>query len=343
MNTAADQLKLFLRNQQVLVTGGTGSIGREIVASLLKHGARKIVIFNKDDSKQYLLKQTYAGLPHVHFLLGDIRDYERVEFATRGMDLIFHAAALKQVPICEEHPFEAVKTNVLGSEHIIRASIVNQVHKVVNISTDKAVNPTNTMGASKLLAEKLFSQANQMLHPSRTRFCSVRFGNVLGSRGSVIPLFLHQVKAHKPLTVTDSRMTRFFMSIHQAAYLTLKAALYCSGGETFILKMESLRLSDLCKAMSLFCKQEQLPEPHVQVIGVRPGEKLHEELLSVKEVRHLFEDEELYVVYPPGLQQKDSQHFKPSAIQDYRSDQIQPATPRKLLAILNQYEQQGKV
>lgn len=333
MAADSESLQQFYEHKNILVTGGTGSIGSQIVASLLRYKPKQIIIFNKDDSKQYLMKQRYRDHPAISFCLGDIRDFEKVEYVCRGIDIVFHTAALKQVPICEENPFEAIKTNIIGSENLIRASIRNKVKKVVNISTDKAINPTNTMGATKYLSEKLFRQANQMLNNESTQLCSVRFGNVIGSRGSVIPIFMSQLKSNQPLTITHPEMTRFFMTIEEAAALTLKAAYYCHIGETFILKMKSLQISELLKAMENYCLNEKLPLPKTKTIGIRAGEKLHEELMSLQEISHALEDEELYVV--PAKPVKQYFHFqKVKKKLIYRSDRTKKVDHRHLLPFL---------
>lgn len=338
MLATSAELWKFYKDKNILVTGGTGSIGEKIVSSLLKYEPKRIVIFSKDDSRQYLMKQKFPNASNLRFILSDIRDKDDVEYATRGMDYIFHAAALKQVPVCEDNPFEAVKTNIIGSENVIRAAIANKVKKVVNISTDKAINPSNTMGATKLLAEKLFSQANRKLNNETTHFCSVRFGNVIGSRGSVLPTFLDQAKNGDPLTITDPNMTRFFMTIQEAAELTLKAAYYCKKGETFILRMNAFRIKELQEAVHIYCRNEGLPIPGEKNIGIRPGEKLHEELLSQEEALQAWEDQELFVVLPTSRKDAKFLHFTKTNLTDYRSDQVKPLSPQKLLAYLYQID-----
>ncbi|WP_235560901.1 polysaccharide biosynthesis protein [Bacillus sp. FJAT-28004] len=337
MSISSQQISSFFRNKKILVTGGTGSIGEQIVSTLLTYEPEQIVVFNRDDTKQYLMKLKYANEKRLQFILGDIRDYDSVNFAVRGMDYVFHAAALKQVPICEENPFEAVKTNNYGSDNVIRASILNKVKKVINISTDKAINPSNTMGATKLITEKLFKQANYMLNNKDTKFCSVRFGNVIGSRGSVFPVLMNQALTGKPMTITDPNMTRFFMSIQEAANLTIKAACYCEGGETFILKMESLKLEDLSLAVQQYCLNKGLPLPVVRIVGIRPGEKLHEELLTEDELTTLVEDNELYVVLPVSRGKLKFRHFQPSVVTLYRSDKATKASIEQLVSILSVY------
>ncbi|OYN64981.1 SDR family NAD(P)-dependent oxidoreductase [Bacillus safensis] len=326
-------LKTFFRYKTILVTGGTGSIGRQIVNKLTSCSPKKIIVFSKDDSKQYMMKNEYADHPEVVFALGDVRDASRVRQLVKGVDIIFHAAALKQVPTCEDNPFEAVQTNVIGGQHVIEAAIEHEVSHVVNISTDKAVSPTNAMGATKLISEKLFFQANESIPNQKTKFCSVRFGNVLGSRGSVIPIMLQQLLNEKPLTVTDPHMTRFFMSIEEAVSLTLQAAIMMKGGETFILKMESLQLADLLKAFHEYAAQINAKSPDILVVGKRPGEKLHEELTFPHEADALFEHEQFYAILPrPRLHPA----FQKVELTNYTSKEAPLITKEKLFNIIKQ-------
>ncbi|WP_342490614.1 SDR family NAD(P)-dependent oxidoreductase [Bacillus sp. FSL R5-0422] len=326
-------LRAFFRDKTILVTGGTGSIGRQIVKKLTACFPKKIIVFSKDDSKQYMMKNEYADHPEVAFALGDVRDASRVRQLVKGVDIIFHAAALKQVPTCEDNPFEAVQTNIIGGQHVIEAAIEHEVSHVVNISTDKAVSPTNAMGATKLISEKLFFQANESIPNQKTMFCSVRFGNVLGSRGSVIPIMLQQLLNEKPLTVTDPHMTRFFMSIEEAVSLTLQAAIMMKGGETFILKMESLQLADLLKAFQEYADQINVASPEILVVGKRPGEKLHEELTFPHEADALFEHEQFYAILP---RPKRHPAFQKVDLTNYTSNEAPLITKEKLFHIIEQ-------
>ncbi len=335
--TISQQLIRFISDKKILVTGGTGSIGERIVNKLLEYNPKLIVVFNKDDSKQYLMKNKYAHIMNLKYILGDIREFQSIEYASRGIDIVFHAAALKHVPVCEENPFEAIRTNIIGTENLIKACIVNKVKKVINISTDKAINPSNTMGATKLIAEKMIKQANLMLNNSHTIFCSVRFGNIIGTRGSVIPIFLDQMKTGKALTITDPKMTRFFMDVSQAVDLTLKGALYSKGGETFIIRMKALQLGDLAKAMLTYAEQGGLEVPNVTYIGFRPGEKLFEELMSEDEMLHVVGDKELYVILPMTHLQSYL-HFKPVTISSYRSDKVHLISKEEILSIINRID-----
>jgi len=331
-----EEIESFLADKKILITGGTGSIGEKIVAALLAYQPREIIVFDRDDSKLYEMQIKYAMHSCLRYKLADIREYSSVVEATQGIDLVFHTAALKQVPICEENPFEAIKTNVIGSQNIIKACIVNKVKKVINISTDKAVNPTNTMGMTKLLAEKLFYHANNAKDNSTTLFTSVRFGNVIGSRGSVLPIFFEQIKANEPLTITDLRMTRFFMTIPEAVSLLFQAAFYSKGGEVFIFKMEALKITDLLSAIESYCKIKGFKRPEVKIIGIRQGEKLYEELMSSEELTFVQENDSLYLI--PDLRQiSDYPGFKSVKIEAYRSDQTAGVAQEKLLAILQQF------
>jgi UDP-N-acetylglucosamine 4,6-dehydratase/5-epimerase len=285
--------------KKILVTGGTGSIGSEIVRQLLRYNPSVIRIFSRDESKQYFLQQELSEYDNIRFLIGDIRDKERLEYAVKDIDIIFHAAALKHVPACEYNPFEAVKTNVLGVQNIIEAAIDQNVEKVVAISTDKVVNPMNTMGATKLLSERLISAAEYYKGSSRTIFSCVRFGNVMGSRGSVIPLFKSQIKENRPLTLTDERMTRFMMSIPQAARLVLDAGKNAIGGETFVLKMPVLLIKDLAEVLidDYNAKYTSTRDAlNIKEVGIRPGEKLYEELMTVEESERAFENDQMYMI-----------------------------------------------
>lgn len=288
-------------NKKILVTGGTGSIGREIVKQLLEFNPEQIRVFSRDDTKQFELEHELRSPENVRFLIGDIRDLNRLKMAMEGIDTVLHAAALKHVAACEYNPFEVVKTNVDGTQNIIEAALERNVERVINISTDKAINPTNTLGASKLLAERIIVAAQSFRGFRRTLFASVRFGNVLGSRGSVTGLFKNQIKNGGPVTITDPNMTRFVMSIPQAVNLVLKAAWMAQGQETFILKMSATRIADLAETMI----EELAPrygrhkkDIAIKIIGRKTGEKLHEELMTVDESETALETEEMFIVLP---------------------------------------------
>jgi UDP-N-acetylglucosamine 4,6-dehydratase len=274
----------------VLITGATGSFGKALIDKLLaEHRPTAIRCYSRDELKQSELHQRYADDDRLRYLLGDVRDQPRLSRACNGVDVIIHAAALKQVPACEYNPFEAVKTNVVGAENVVSAAIDNDVPTTVALSTDKAVNPVNLYGATKLCAEKIVSQGNAYAGDSDTRFSSVRYGNVVGSRGSVIPLFKAQAETGV-VTITDERMTRFWITLEEATEFVISCADRMIGGETFVPKIPSMRITDLADALAPGCKRE--------VIGIRAGEKLHEVLITADESRHCYEQHDRYVVFP---------------------------------------------
>lgn len=291
----------FVKGRKILVTGGTGSIGQAIVRQLLELEPTAVRVLSRDETKQFELLSALGDRPDVRYLIGDVRDLPRLRRAMEGIDLVFHSAAMKHVPACEYNPFEAVKTNVLGVQNLIEAALEEQVDRVVAISTDKVANPCNTMGATKLLAERLIAAANYHKGPRRTVFTCVRFGNVLGSRGSVIPLFEQQIASGGPVTITDRRMTRFMMSVQDAAVLVLKAALAGRGGEVFILKMPVVRLVDLAAVAieALAPRHGRSPDAiGLRNVGLRPGEKLHEELMTDEEATRAVETDDMFIIQP---------------------------------------------
>jgi len=293
------------KDKSILVTGGAGSIGAEIVKSLLKFDPKVVRVLDINETGLFDLEQELQS-EKLRILVGDIRDKDRLRRAIEGIDIVFHAAALKHVPLCEYNPFEAVKTNVLGTQNIIDVSMDEEVEKFITISTDKAVNPINVMGATKLLAEKLTISANLYKGERKTVFSCVRFGNVLDSRGSVIPIFKKQIERGGPVTVTDPEMTRFVMSIPNAVELILKSAEIAKGGEIFILKMPALRIIDLSKAMieKLAPKYGYKPEGiKIKTVGKRAGEKMYEELMTEDEVTHTRDLKEMFVILPHQLEE----------------------------------------
>jgi len=278
-----------LDGKSILVTGGTGSFGKVFVDRILKqHTPARVVVYSRDELKQFEMAQEISH-PNLRYFIGDVRDQGRLERALSGIDIIVHAAALKQVPAAEYNPMECIKTNVLGAENIINAALDKGVEKVIALSTDKAVNPINLYGATKLCSDKLFIAANNLAASGRTRFSVVRYGNVVGSRGSVIPFFLHRVKTGK-LPITDPRMTRFWITLKSGAAFVEKCLGLMQGGETFIPKIPSMKITDLATAIGPDCEQE--------VIGVRPGEKLHELMIPRDEARHTLEFDDYYLIYP---------------------------------------------
>ncbi|MCC6225845.1 MAG: UDP-N-acetylglucosamine 4,6-dehydratase (inverting) [Microthrixaceae bacterium] len=279
-----------LNGRTVLLTGGTGSFGTAFAGRLLERfESVTIRVFSRDELKQSEMSERFNGDDRLRFFLGDVRSPERLSRAAKGADFIIHAAAMKQVPACEYNPFEAIQTNINGSQNIVDAAIDNGVAKVVALSTDKAVNPVNLYGATKLCEEKLIIQGNAYAAQSRTKLCCVRYGNVVGSRGSVVPVFKRQVRSGR-LTITDPRMTRFWITLDEAVELVLFALENTVGGEVFVPKIPSMRVVDLAEAMAPGIPQE--------VVGIRPGEKLHESLLTQDEARHSVDAGSVYVVLP---------------------------------------------
>lgn len=294
--------KKEFQNKNILVTGGTGSIGSEIARQLLKYKPNKIRILARHEDKHYkLIQELHDYGDKLRFIVGDIRDKERLRLAMQGIDIVFHAAALKQVPICEDNPFEAVKTNILGTQNIIDIALEKNISKVISISTDKAVEPTNVMGASKLMAEKLMLASYYYQGKNKTKLCCVRFGNVLGSNGSILPLFKQQIKEKEEITITDPKMTRFIMSIPQAVGLTLDASVLMRGQEIFVLKMPALFLGDLANAAIELYSPLYKKNPErikTKIIGLRKGEKMHEKLLTDFEKDAAQETENMYILTP---------------------------------------------
>lgn len=274
----------------VLVTGGTGSFGKKFIKILMEeYHPAKIIVYSRDELKQHEMRVAGYDDLNIRYFIGDVRDKERLSRAMYGVNIVVHAAALKQVPACEYNPMEAIKTNILGGSNVIDAAIENGVEKVLALSTDKAVNPVNLYGATKLAAEKLMVQSNAYAGGRTTRIACVRYGNVVGSRGSVVPLFIQQ-RSSGVLTITDERMTRFWISLEQGVRFVIKAIENLRGGEVFVPKIPSMKMVDLARAMA--------PEARVEIIGIRPGEKLHECLLGEDEARTAIELDDMYIVQP---------------------------------------------
>lgn len=294
-------MRKIFENKRILVTGGAGSIGRRIIYHLLPFKPAAIRSFDHNEYAQFQLSQELKNRDALRFLLGDVRDAERVRRAMEGVDYVFHASALKHVPLCEYNPFEAVHTNILGTQNVLDAAFREEVQVVINISTDKAVNPVAAMGATKLLAERLTSSSYYYSGRHRTRCASVRFGNVINSNGSVIPTFLEQIKRGGPVTITDPRMTRFMMSTDQAVELIFEALELTQGGEIFILKMPVVRIEDLAEELMVLY-QETTPHPRRRIslhtIGIRAGEKLDEELMTLEEATNAIELPHMFIVPP---------------------------------------------
>ncbi len=327
------------------MTGGSGTIGTRLVSRLLDLGPEVVRVLGRDETKQFYHRRRYPDRHDVRFLVGDIRDRDRLLRATEGVDVVFHCAALKHVESGEYNPFEASQTNVVGTQNVIDACLANGVRAMILTSSDKAANPTSVMGASKLLAEKLVTAANNYRGSHGTTFASVRFGNVLGSRGSAVELFAAQVAAGGPLTITDPAMTRFIMSTDRAVELALEAAHIAMGGEVFVFKMPAARLDDLvAAALAVYAPRHGRRPEDIAItrIGIRPGEKLYEELMTEEESNRARDVGDMYAVLPAivvadlGVDRlaaawRDS---PPAPIGAYRSDAVEPLAADEVEAIL---------
>jgi len=277
-------------NRVLRVTGGTGSCGKKFAEVMLKEiHPSKLIIFSRDELKQHEMRLSGFDGPQLRYFIGDVRDRDRLRRAMHGVDIVIHAAALKQVPACEYNPMEAIKTNILGSSNVIDAALDAGVKKVMALSTDKAVSPVNLYGTTKLAAEKLFVQSNAYAAGTATRFSCVRYGNVVGSRGSVVPIFIQQ-RQNGRLTITDERMTRFWLTLEQGVRFVIRCTELMHGGEVFVPKIPSTRIVDLARVIA--------PDAQLEVTGIRPGEKLHEALINEDEARNTVELEDMFVVQP---------------------------------------------
>jgi UDP-N-acetylglucosamine 4,6-dehydratase/5-epimerase len=276
--------------ESILVTGGTGSFGKKFIETMLRdYHPHRLVIFSRDELKQHEMRTAGFDHPSLRYFIGDVRDVERLKRAFAGITVVVHAAALKQVPACEYNPFEAIQTNIMGGRNVIDAALDQGVRRILALSTDKAVNPINLYGATKLCAEKMFVQANSYAGPKETRFSCARYGNVVGSRGSVIPVFMEQRRRGK-ITITDPRMTRFWLTLEHGVKFVISSLEQMYGGEIFVPRIPSMRLVDLAETIAPGCD--------VEYIGIRPGEKLHEVLVSEDESRHTLATDEMFVIQP---------------------------------------------
>ena len=283
-----------LDDRSILVTGATGSFGRAFVGCVVKqYKPKRLIIFSRDELKQFEMAQQFSDrdYPFLRYFIGDVRDADRLELAMQGIDYVVHAAALKQVPVAEYNPFECIRTNVHGAENVVRASMRSNVKRVIALSTDKAANPINLYGASKLASDKIFVAANALAGRGGTRFAVVRYGNVIASRGSVVPFFRKLIdQGEKQLPITDPRMTRFFISLQQGVNVVLSSLSMMNGGELFVPKIPSAKITDLAEAMA--------PGIKLDIVGIRPGEKLHEIMISEDDARMTLELPDRYVIEP---------------------------------------------
>ncbi len=340
------QLRELLQNKNILVTGGTGSIGSEIVKKLLEYHPKTVRILSNSENELFQLQsQLTAYISNTRYLVGDVRDKGRLLKAMKDIDFVFHAAALKHVPLCEYNPFEAVLTNVIGTNNILEAAAESKVKKVINISTDKAVNPVNTMGACKLLGEKIVSSTARFTKDNI--FYSVRFGNVLGSRGSIVPIIRDKILRHEPIPITHEDMTRFIMTIPDAVKLVIETMLFANGGEIFVLKMKKVKIIDLIKAtVQYICKNNNVDPKSIELvtIGKRPGEKLSESLLTPEELEYSYETEDLIIIPPNPNQDVVSSAYKindklnaqPISLSNFDSESGPFLTKEDILNLLSQ-------
>ena len=336
-------LKSYYHGKTVLVTGGVGSIGSYLVREILKYEPHSVRVFDNNESGLFDLEQELDPRKLRSFV-GDIRDKDRLMMAMEDVDIVFHAAALKHVPLCEFNPFDAVKTNVVGTQNVLDAAFAQGVRKVITISTDKAVNPSTVMGATKLLAERLTISANSYRGHKKTVFSCVRFGNVLNSRGSVVPLFAKQIQNRGPITVTHPDMRRFFMDIPSATHLILTAGMLSCGNEIFILKMPALRIMELAEVMREKFAPHYGFEPEdipITVVGVRCGEKIDEELMTLDETSCTFENDEMYLVLPKDIPYVDYSPsdavppgFQPATVDSFSSENARLITKEEINSLL---------
>ncbi|MEN6350419.1 MAG: SDR family NAD(P)-dependent oxidoreductase [Syntrophomonas sp.] len=303
----------LVKGKKILVTGGTGTVGQKLVKKLILSSAEVVRIYSRDEYKQFLMQEQLElhgqEKKRFRFFLGDVRDKERLKRAMEDIDIVFHLAALKHVPACEYNPSEAVKTNVIGTQNVIDCAIEANVSAVVYASTDKAASPTNTMGASKLLAERMISSADQWKGPRNIKFLSVRFGNIINSRGSVVPVFRRQIARGGSVTVTDASMTRFFMSVDYAVDLILNSLAIAHGGETFVFKMPVLKVGDLARSVIELSGKNT----DIKIIGLRPGEKMYEELLSEEESARALDLDKMFIILPYSRDREEHQKYYPEA------------------------------
>ena len=333
-----NDLTSIFAGKKILITGGTGSLGQALTKRLLEMGANTIRIFSRNESKQIEMEDNITD-DRLRFFIGDVRDFHRLSKAVEGADFVFHTAALKHVPKIEYNPFEAIKTNVVGTQNVIEASLGANVDKVVCVSTDKAVSPLNTYGATKLLAEKLFVSANNYLDKKkyRTKFFAVRYGNVLGSSSSVIPKFIEQIKANKQVTITDPKMTRFSITMNEALDLILNAIPSANGSEIFVPKLRAYNIVDVKNALT-----ELISDTGEKITGIRTGEKLHETLINEDEIRYSWEFENMYMIASPLYTLFNDKNIKESYqgikkiedVQKYSSDSVEKISVKDLKTII---------
>lgn len=331
----------YYTDKKILIIGGTGTIGKGLIKELIKQNPKVIRILSRDEYKQFVMQNEIKDKSKFRFLIGDVRDYERVERAANDIDVIFNLAAMKHVPACEYNPDEAIKTNIIGMENVIKAAVYHNVENVIFTSTDKAINPSNSYGATKLLAEKLVQAANYSKGAVRTRFVAVRFGNVMGSRGSVIPLFKKQIGENRKVTVTDPEMTRFMMTLNEAVELIMSAGEKSIGGEVFVLKMPVIKLYDLAEVIIEETAKKlsiEKKEVDIEIIGLRAGERKYEELMTKEESEYAFDLGNMYAVLPAyyGNMRNYYSEFKNARVGSYNSSSTKPIEKEEVRRILKE-------
>jgi len=332
----------MFKNKTLLITGGTGSFGNAVLQRFIDSDLAQIRIFSRDEKKQDDMRLALKN-DKVKFYIGDVRDYRAVSDVMRGVDYVFHAAALKQVPSCEFYPMEAVQTNILGAENVIRAALANEVKKCVVLSTDKAVYPINAMGISKAMMEKVMVAHARLADASKTVLCATRYGNVMGSRGSVIPLFMEQLRAGKPLTITDPKMTRFLMSLEESVELVLYAFMNAKPGDIFVQKAPAATIENLATAMTQLFGAQSKNASTLKVIGTRHGEKLYETLVSREEMARAQEIDGYFRIPADGRDLNYAQYYSEgevavSQIEDYTSHNTQLLDVEQVKALLQKQD-----
>ena len=341
-------MKPFFKNKRVIVTGACGTVGKELIRQLIEdYEVEELIGIDNNESELFFLEHRFSIYPNTSFFLADVRDRDKLSRKMKYINIVFHAAALKHVILCEKSPFEAVQTNILGVQNVIAAAIENNVERVIFTSSDKAVNPTNVMGTSKLMGERLMTAANSNMRGEGPIFSSTRFGNVLGSRGSVIPIFREQIRKGGPVTLTDPEMTRFIMSIKQAVQLVIDSSFQVCGGEVLITKMPVIRIKDLAEVMIQKLAPDygyEADDIAVENIGVKPGEKMYEELMNIEEMRRAWELSRYFTVLPAfrGLYRDISYEYpdilSQSVTNPYHSGNETPLTKDGLATFLFENE-----
>ncbi|RJQ38241.1 NAD-dependent epimerase/dehydratase family protein [Candidatus Microgenomates bacterium] len=332
-------IKNFIKNKKILVIGGTGSWGSELTRQLISdYKPLEVRIFSRGEHKQVEMKHQYKSEKNIKFIIGDVKDVQRLDFSMQGIDIVFNLAALKHVPVCEENAWEAIQTNIHGAHNIVTSALKNNVKVVVQVSTDKAVDPFNLYGFTKGCAEKLITSANfSPGKPRSARFVCVRAGNVLNTAGSVIPLFKYLIQKHNKVTITDTKMSRYFMRLEQAIQLVLKAATESIGGEIFVMKMPGVAITDLAEIM---IKKIGNKKTKIENIGMRPGEKLYEVLVSKNESPYTVEDGKYYIIIPGLFSNtalaKKYKNYNPIKIEEYNSKNTNQLDKKEILKLLEE-------